>query len=248
LYFSTDGIDGGIGRKDIYYSDNINGEWQPPVNLGEPINSRRDDYSLEIDDDLRTGYYTSDRDRSPDIFYFESTLPVLDECKEVEENRYCFTFFDEGAATLDTTTLNYEWDMGDGTKIVGLEAEHCFKGPGNYEVKLNVIDALTGETYFNEATYDFPLEDIEQAYITCPDTVKVNEEVTFNGSNSNIKEFSIEQYIWDFGDLNQAVGENVSHVYKVPGQFTLKLGVTNGAGNPDEILKKCSYKIITVLP
>lgn len=248
LYFSTDGYDNEIGQKDIYFSENINGTWQPPVNPGAPINSKRDDYSIFIDDDLRSGYFTTTRDRSPDIYYFQSTLPELDACKEVEKNKYCFTFFDEGAGTLDTTTLNYQWDLGDGTKIVGLEAYHCFDGPGEYEIKLNVIDALTGETYFNEATYDFPLEDIEQAYITCSDTVKVNSEVSFNGSKSYIKEFEIKQYIWDFGDLYQAVGENVNHIFKIPGQYTVKLGVTNGADNSDELLKSCSYKKITVLP
>ncbi len=248
LFFSTDGIDGGIGRKDIYFSENINGEWQKPVNLGEPINSKRDDYSIIIDDELKTGYYTSDRERSLDIYYFESTLPEFDDCKEIEENRYCFTFFDEGAGTLDTATLRYQWDLGDGTKIVGLEAEHCFDGPGNYEIKLNVIDALTGETYFNEATYPFLIEDIEQAYITCPDTVLVNAEVNFSGEKSFVKEFEINQYVWDFGDLYQAVGENVIHAFKTPGQYVVKLGVTNGKDAPEEIQKICSYKKITVLP
>lgn len=248
LYFSSNGIDKSVGRLDIYFSEKINSDWSVPENLGEPINTRRDDYSIFFaDETLRSGYYTSNINRSShDIFYFESTLPEFDACKEVEENNYCYTFFDEGAGTLDTTTLKYQWDLGDGTTIVGLEADHCFEGPGEYEVKLNVIDALTGETYFNEATYHFPIEDIVQAYISCADTVRVNAEVSFSGSDSYIKEF--EQYIWDFGDYYNAVGENVNHIFKKPGQYTVKLGVTNGAENPDELLKSCSFKKITVLP
>ena len=82
-------------------------------------------------------------------------------------------FYEPGSVDLDTTTLQYEWDLGDGTKIRDLQADHCFKGPGDYVIKLNVIDTLTGEIYFNQASYDLKVEDIQQPYITTVDTCSV---------------------------------------------------------------------------
>lgn len=42
LYFSSD-MDGGIGGRDIYRSELVNGEWSTPVNLGDQINTTADE-------------------------------------------------------------------------------------------------------------------------------------------------------------------------------------------------------------
>jgi outer membrane protein OmpA-like peptidoglycan-associated protein len=43
LYFTADSRQGGKGRSDIWVSEKIRGEWQLPTNLGESINSYRDE-------------------------------------------------------------------------------------------------------------------------------------------------------------------------------------------------------------
>ncbi|MFW5657645.1 MAG: PKD domain-containing protein [Bacteroidota bacterium] len=247
LYFATNGLDG-FGRHDIFFSEFIDGVYTTPQNLGEPINSKRDDYAIYLDNDLESGYFTSSRNRSHDIFYITSSFPELSECKQVEENNYCYKFKEENTLTEEMGTLGYEWDFGDGEKARGSVAEHCFPGPGTYLVQLNVIDSLTGDVYFSEATYNLVIEDIEQAYIEAPDTAFINTPVTFSGEESYMEQFEIRDYAWDFGDNNKAMGAVVTHTFLRPGNYTVKLGVLNKPEKNQEQQKACSYKNIIILP
>lgn len=74
LYFTSDRR-GGKGGLDIYVYDLESGdEEQVPVSLDEPINSRGDDFSFFLNDDLTTGYLSSRRYRGEggdDLYYFE---------------------------------------------------------------------------------------------------------------------------------------------------------------------------------
>lgn len=248
LYFASNGHEG-LGRHDIFYAEELGGEWLAPVNVGEPINSKWDDYALIIDEKLNSGYFTTSRNRSHDIFSFSSTLPEFSSCSEMKENNYCYIFQEEGTIDLDSTTLQYEWDLGDGTKIKGLKVRHCFDRPGQYLIQLNVIDTLTGEIYFGEATYDFVLEDIQQPYITSPDTAMVFEELIFDGSETFLKNVVIQRYVWDFGDGYKKIGEQVQHVFKKPGTYHVKLGVESKTNDGTEQLRTdCAYKTIIILP
>jgi hypothetical protein len=49
LFFQSD-RPGGFGGADVYYSDLVDGEWQTPVNLGPPINTRFNDHCLYFED------------------------------------------------------------------------------------------------------------------------------------------------------------------------------------------------------
>jgi outer membrane protein OmpA-like peptidoglycan-associated protein len=79
LYFSSDGW-GGIGGLDIYFSEtelNIFGEkdniFSKPINLGFPINSKKDDFGIIVDKDFTVGYFSSNRRKGAnddDIFRF----------------------------------------------------------------------------------------------------------------------------------------------------------------------------------
>ncbi len=72
LLFSSDGHVG-MGGLDIYYSKIVNNLFEKPVNLGAPINSNADDFSILLNPDLRGGYFCSNRnneEQSDDIFAF----------------------------------------------------------------------------------------------------------------------------------------------------------------------------------
>ena len=56
LYFSSD-MKGGFGGKDLYKSENKNGQWTTPVNLGEIINTSQDEVFPFLHD--RTLYFSS---------------------------------------------------------------------------------------------------------------------------------------------------------------------------------------------
>jgi len=71
LVFSSTGFTG-LGGFDIFTSDEINGKWTAPVNMGYPINSSKDDlyYFADPDDDHKF-YLSSDRESTCCLSLFE---------------------------------------------------------------------------------------------------------------------------------------------------------------------------------
>ena len=70
LYFTSNGH-GGLGGLDIFRSEQANSEFTPPVNLGYPLNSTADDFSLVTGPDQRNGYFASSRTGNDDLFSFQ---------------------------------------------------------------------------------------------------------------------------------------------------------------------------------
>lgn len=74
LYFASEGHPG-MGGLDIFMSRRTpTGDWGPPVNLGYPINTSKDESGFVISGSGRHAYFASDRDGGSggiDIYYFE---------------------------------------------------------------------------------------------------------------------------------------------------------------------------------
>ena len=76
LYFASNGLPG-VGGLDIYQTHLSNGAWVKPENLGEPINSNKDDFGYSKLDNGEAGYFTSNRTGglgSDDIYYWSGDL------------------------------------------------------------------------------------------------------------------------------------------------------------------------------
>jgi hypothetical protein len=246
LYFASRGSDN-KSDFDIYYTTKLDGVWQRPLPMEEPFNSPGNEYGLILNATMDTGYFVSDRSGSADIFIAGSMLPVFAECKPQEDNDYCFVFYEPNNTDLDTNAFAYEWDMGDGTRIRSLEAEHCFAGPGTYFVQLNVVDKLTKEVYLSQASDSFLVEDIRQPFIIAPDTVEVGGSVDFDGMSTFLPDIQINGYYWDFNDGIKSEGMKTTHQFKYPGVYAVQLGVTGAAASHDlAIPKYCSTRRIVV--
>ncbi|RIV53175.1 flagellar motor protein MotB [Flagellimonas taeanensis] len=89
LYFSSN-RPMGLGGLDVYRSDVSNSIFSVAVNLGEPINSIRDDFSYIIDASGRQGYFASNRKGGKgddDIYSFvqtENLNAISGEVKDVQ--------------------------------------------------------------------------------------------------------------------------------------------------------------------
>ncbi|MDO6517566.1 OmpA family protein [Zobellia uliginosa] len=85
LYFASNGHPG-FGLLDVFVSKTENGNFARPDNLGLPVNSGYDDFSLSLDPDSGTGYFSSNRPGgkgSDDIYSFSETKPlVIEDCKQ----------------------------------------------------------------------------------------------------------------------------------------------------------------------
>lgn len=82
LYFSSDGHPG-VGGQDIFFStiDQF-GNFETPINIGVPINTRLDEHGFMVSTDGRYGYFSSNLGKKGlDIYYFD--LPDKAKPKEV---------------------------------------------------------------------------------------------------------------------------------------------------------------------
>lgn len=83
LYFSSDYHEG-LGKLDIFKTDSDELELAAIQNIGEPFNTRRDDFAFVLNKNLREGFFSSNRPDGrgdDDIYYFESNKILA----EVEE-------------------------------------------------------------------------------------------------------------------------------------------------------------------
>ena len=88
LYFSSDGH-AGLGGLDMFYAKLIQGVMaKKPKNLGEPINSTKDDFGLITDGERKSGFFSSNRRNGgadDDLYRFERSGP-LDPCQDIIVN------------------------------------------------------------------------------------------------------------------------------------------------------------------
>ena len=251
LYFSSDRpADASyMGGMDIYYTIRINGEWDEPLPLPEPINSKSDDFAFCAADNLQEGYFARRTGTDDDIWKFSSNIIRMESCPALRKNNYCYEFIEENAIRYDTLKVpfKFRWNFGDGETGEGPVTEHCYRNPGNYLVKLDIINLLTGEVEVNEKTYDLEVNRIEQAYISGPDKCFEGENIVFDADSTYLPDWSINQYYWNFGDETIAIGTKVDKVYQRPGNYNIQLIIT---ASPDADGKKretCVSRNITVI-
>jgi len=78
LYFASNGLPG-LGGLDVFISKNDGINFSAPVNLKAPINSSYDDFSLTTNDNLESGYISTNRFGSPETddvaFFSKKVIP-----------------------------------------------------------------------------------------------------------------------------------------------------------------------------
>ena len=114
IYFSSDRTMGN-GGLDVYKSDYSGDLVNVAINMGQPINSNRDDFSYIIDEESQKGYFASNRKggKGDDDIYSFKNLTNLNiiagvveniENEEVLSNVAVALFNEEGEKLLETTT------------------------------------------------------------------------------------------------------------------------------------------------
>ncbi|WP_075590317.1 PKD domain-containing protein [Labilibacter marinus] len=223
LYFSSEGHNS-TGKLDIFYTSKNDGKWSAPVKLEHPINSESNDFSCFINSTQTAGYFASDRSGNADIYRYSSPYPSFPDAKPQVDDGFCFTLFENGPFVSDTLPYKYRWYFGDGKSATGLEVDHCFPGPGEYNIELNVVDTLINEDLYTVASYNINLELTQQVYISALDTIKVGQSLKLSTENSVLKDFVPKQYYWDLGDGNKGKGSSLTHTYRNPGIYTVTCG------------------------
>jgi outer membrane protein OmpA-like peptidoglycan-associated protein len=246
LFFSSDGLPG-LGGMDIFYSQFLNPDWLAPIRLDPPINSQYNDFGIITDSLMNEGYFSTDRNKSTEIYHFKTDHSQVFYNAIQKENRYCFIFKDTGIIAVDTSRLKYMWSFGDGNTSDRMVTNHCFEGPGDYNVKLDLIERISGKLFFSKLSYNLKIRNIEQPYINSSDVAIKGDRTEFDGLKSCLPGFKILSYNWDFGDGNRTSGESVSHSYQEKGEYLVNLGLTIKSGSNGIVKKTGISKKILVL-
>lgn len=250
LYFASD-RPGGHGGLDIWFTTLAFGSWTKPVVLDDPINSEADDFAFYAVQGGLEGYFASNRRKyNDDIFRFATTIIRWSVCDTLRKNNYCYEFIEENALKNDTIDVRFrwEWNFGDGTKADGVTAEHCYSGPGVYDVSLDIINLITGGIEKRQASYELAITDIEQPVIVSPDKIIAGENLVLNAGESNLPGMDIARYYWNFGDETVSSGLEVSKIYSLPGKYNIQLIVSSKPGVGGVVREVCVCKDIEVTP
>jgi PKD repeat protein len=138
----------------------------------------------------------------------------------------------------------WSWDFGDGGKSSESSPLHNYAAPGLYTVRLRVEndighDEKIREKYIKVAHPDEPTADFR----AIPREGDAPLEVYFEDLSSG----QVTEWSWDFGDLrsgaeNVSRERNVTHVYKSPGHYTVRLLAKGPHG--EDVEEKVRYILV----
>lgn len=245
VYFASDRSDG-YGQLDIYYSRELDGQWITPVHLDTLINTPYDDFGFLADSAMESGYFSSNRYGTDDIFFFSKNPEQFPECHNKVENRYCYTFYDEKSQVADTLDISYVWGLGDGVFLRGKEVAYCFPGPGSYTITLQVTDNLTGELLADSVTYIAEFEDEKQPVIESYPIGFTKTPICFNGLNSNLPGVIVSDYFWNFGEGYIPGGAEIEWAFPEKGVYTVSMGIIGQETKEGDSQKWCTSKQLRI--
>ncbi|MBK8520588.1 MAG: PKD domain-containing protein [Chitinophagaceae bacterium] len=169
---------------------------------------------------------------STDVNIFVNPTPVVD----FTTNSFiqCFNghqFVFTNNSTIAFGTMNYNWNLGDGTILTTPNVTHSYADTGTYIVRLIVtsdqgcIDSIS----YTVTVYESPVAafDVNTRAI-CQ---KINDFIFTNSSTLGV---GTMKYLWDFGDGNTDTTLNARHYYRNPGTYTVRLTSTSDKGCPND--------------
>ena len=139
--------------------------------------------------------------------------------------------FDASASSdEDGKIVSYQWDFGGLAQDTGAVVTYAFSKAGDYPVSLRVEDDSGSLCNSDETTAIIHINTPPMVGMTVPEKGAVNERFHMDGSRSIDSDGTIIRYVWDMGDGHTAEGRVAEHRYTTPGQYTVRLTLTDDAG------------------
>ncbi len=218
LYFSSNGHPG-LGKSDLYLTrKDVKLNWEIPINMGFPINSRGQDWNLVVARDGKTAYFSSDQLKGfggLDIYTFQ-----LPEKLQAEKVSYLRGYVRD-AITKQPLSANVEL-----SPINGEPTTLTYAKPGNgmflVPLKTNMKFALTidkdGYLFYTEF-YNMPAIQRDQPIELIIDLEKIElgnsvvlKNIFFDTDKSDIKDESKQELekLIDFLSENNSIRIEIS--------------------------------------
>ena len=135
--------------------------------------------------------------------------------------------------------ISYEWHFGDGTPVSTDQfAYHAYQNTGTYNAWAKAtnacgrVDTLVTKVEISNTNMPEPWFYFNDYGTKIRDTLHFFYEV-----HDNPQLYSTFQFNWDFGDGNTSTIMNPVHIYYQPGEYNVKLTVTNGCGTRSDTKK-----------
>ncbi|MCZ2276421.1 MAG: PKD domain-containing protein [Bacteroidia bacterium] len=126
------------------------------------------------------------------------------------------------------------WDFGDGNTSTDASPSHQYTLAGQFTVTLVAYNQQGGCSNSLTRQNFITIHPKPETDFSAPTTVVCdsNQPVIFTTASVNASAF-----VWDFGDGQTSTQQNPSHLYGVPGQFTVSLITTSSQGCKDTVVK-----------
>ena len=139
------------------------------------------------------------------------------------------SFNSTGTYDPDGTIVAYSWNYGDGSTASGSTASHSFTTSGTYTVTLTVTDNSGSTASASLAVVIQDRPPIVRLSSSTSSTI-TGSTISFDGGTSTDPDGSITTYRWDFGDGTSGTGVTIGHAYASPGNYTVRLTITDNGG------------------
>ena len=122
--------------------------------------------------------------------------------------------------------LNVYWDFGDGATLVGERSpSHTYDREGTFQVRL-LVENDFGRS---EAVMDVTVGGSPAGSVVLPDRTAVGQPLVGQALAGDAG----STIIWDMGDGRTNQGPNVSHFYRQPGDYYVRMTLDNGHGRTE---------------
>lgn len=159
----------------------------------------------------------------------EPTARIMGETEGTTQTTFSFDATDSVDPNGDA--LTYEWNFGNGTTATGATADHQFDTVGEHEIMLTATDEWG---ISNTTTRTITINNLPpNAEATIPSEGTTGTGVSFDASESSDPDGDKLAYRWDFGDGTYAQSASAEHVYENGGTYTVRVYVTDEAGDSD---------------
>jgi PKD repeat protein len=133
-----------------------------------------------------------------------------------------------------TNAESWLWNFDDGTTSILQHPEHVFTTAKTYNVTLTASNANGANSKTSPIVVSTrPV--VPTAAFTASATT-----ITFTDKSGGAP----TSWLWDFGDGSTAATQNSTHTYSAPGTYTVKLTVTNTAGDNTVTKTMSSYVVV----
>lgn len=215
LYFSSDGHPG-LGGLDIFRSKVEKEGFSKPLNVGEPVNGRQDDFSFMIDTKSQAGFFSSNRDGGTgydDIYRFKEKRKldpeqflegkITDELTAIGLENVKVSLFDSNFKLLEETYADQDGDYAFKTKI---------ENGKRYHVRAEKKDFFTEEksTSGTEEAGNLTLD------------IALKKRISEIGKDGNIADaFGIKEIHFDFdrSDIRPDAAVDIQKIIEVMRQY-----------------------------